>query len=154
MSWRTATPEDAAALRDLERAANVVGLAHVFGELPFPDQGVLERWHATLAEPGVSVRLVEGAALSAWDGAGRVRHLAVHPSRWGRGLGRAGASLAVAHIRASGRTPRLWVLEANHRARSLYAWLGWEPTGRTQPAEWPPYPTELELRLPDSRHGR
>jgi hypothetical protein len=39
------------------------------------------------------------------------------------------------------------------RARDLFEHLGWEPTGREQPAEWPPYPTELEYRLPEFAHG-
>ena len=64
----------------------------------------------------------------------------MHPDRWGTGLAREGVELAVAAIRAAGRTPVLWVLVANHRARGLYEHLGWEPTGREQPAEWPPYP--------------
>lgn len=153
MSWRAATLDDAVALRDLERRANLVGLGHVFGDLPFPDDGVLERWRSTLAEPRVTVMLTDGA-LCAWDEDGRLRHLAVDPSRWGAGLGRSGVALAVADIRARGRTPRLWVLEANHRARALYAHLGWAPTGLVRPAEWPPYPVEMELHLPDSPRGR
>jgi GNAT superfamily N-acetyltransferase len=146
MSWRTATLDDAVALRDLEREANVAGLAHVFPGLPFPDAGVLARWEATLAEPGVNVLLTE-AAFTCWDATGRLRHLAVHPDRWGTGLARQGVELAVAGIRSSGLVPVLWVLAANQQARGLYEHLGWEPTGREQPAEWPPYPTELELAL-------
>jgi GNAT superfamily N-acetyltransferase len=152
VTWRTATPDDGVALRDLEREANLVGLAHVFPGLPFPDDGVLERWEATLADPGVTV-LMTDAAFSCWDDAGRLRHLAVLPGRWGEGLARQGVELAVTAIRASGLTPTLWVLVANHRARGLYEHLGWEPTGREQPAEWPPYPTELELTLRESAHG-
>ena len=146
MTWRPATTSDAVALRDLERAANLVGLAHVFGDLPFPDEGVLVRWQETLADPSVSVRMTEGAFTS-WDDDGRLRHLAVHPDRWGTGLARAGVELAVAGIRAAGSTPSLWVLVENHRARGLYEHLGWRPTGRQQPAEWPPYPVEMELSL-------
>jgi GNAT superfamily N-acetyltransferase len=153
MTWRTATAADAVALRDLERAANLVGLAHVFGDLPFPDEGVLARWREALADPDVTV-LMTDTAFTSWDRAGRLRHLAVHPDHWGTGLARAGVELAVAGIRAHGRTPVLWVLDANHRARGLYDQLGWVPTGRRQQAEWPPYPTELELCLPESRHGR
>jgi GNAT superfamily N-acetyltransferase len=153
VTWRTATPDDAVALRDLEREANLVGLAHVFPGLPFPDEDVLTRWRATLAEPGVTVLMTDDAFTS-WDEAGRLRHLAVRPDRWGQGLAREGVELAVAAIRASGRTPTLWVLDANRRARAVYEHLGWEPTGRQRPAEWPPYPTELELGLPQSAHGR
>ena len=43
-TWRRATAEDAVALRDLERVASLTGLAHVFGELPYPDDDVLARW--------------------------------------------------------------------------------------------------------------
>jgi GNAT superfamily N-acetyltransferase len=147
VTWRTATLDDAVALRDLEREANLVGLSHVFGDLPFPDDGVLARWETTLADPSVTV-LMTDVAFTSWDDDGRLRHLAVHPDHWGEGLARRGVSLAVAAIRATGRTPRLWVLTANHRARGLYDHLGWEPTGREQQAEWPPYPVEIELSLP------
>jgi GNAT superfamily N-acetyltransferase len=140
-------------LRDLEREANLVGLAHVFPGLPFPDEGVLERWRSTLVEPGVTV-LMTDAAFTCWDDDGRLRHLAVHPDRWGTGLAREGVELAVSAIRAAGRVPVLWVLVANVRARALYEHLGWVETGRSQPAEWPPYPTEVEYRLPESAHER
>jgi len=121
----------------------------VFPGLSFPDEGVLERWRATLVEPGVTV-LLDDAAFTSWDTTGRLRHLAVHPDHWGTGLAREGVELAVARIRAAGRAPVLWVLVANHRARGLYEHLGWEPTGREQPAEWPPYPAEVEYRLRES----
>ena len=156
MTWRTATADDAVALRDLEREANLVGLAHVFPGLPFPDDGVLARWEATLTDPSVTTEVFDDprpVALSAYDASGRLRNLAVHPDRWGRGLATAGVERAVTAIRAAGRVPVLWVLVANHRARGLYEHLGWEPTGREQPAEWPPYPTELEYRLPEFAHG-
>lgn len=153
MSWRAATSRDAVALRDVERTANLVGLAHVFDGLPFPDESILDRWRTTLADPAVTV-LMTDAAFTSWDETGRLRHLAVLPERWGEGLGRAGVELAVAAIRAAGRTPTLWVLAANHRARGLYEHLGWQPTGRERVAEWPPYPPELELHLPQSAHGR
>ena len=144
--WRRATVEDAVALRDLERAASQAGLAHVFGDVPFPEDDVLARWEATLREPAVTVLMTE-VAFTSWDTAGRLRHLAVHPDHWGTGLARQGVELAVDGIRSAGLVPRLWVLAANHRARGLYDHLGWVPTGREQPAEWPPYPVELELAL-------
>jgi GNAT superfamily N-acetyltransferase len=156
VTWRTATPDDAVALRDLEREANLVGLAHVFPGLPFPDDGVLARWEATLTDPSVTTEVCvdpQPVALTSYDATGRLRHLAVHPDRWGSGLATAGIERAVATIRDAGRVPVLWVLVANDRARGLYEHLGWEPTGREQPAEWPPYPTELELCLPESAHG-
>jgi GNAT superfamily N-acetyltransferase len=159
MTWRRAGAADAAALRDIERAANVVGLAHVFpvDEFPFPDADVEARWRAVLADPEVVVELAEApdpVAFVAWDAAGRLRHLAVVPERWGTGLARTGVARAVAALRAGGLVPRLWVLDANERARLVYAHLGWTPTGRRQRSEWPPYPEELELELRGSGHGR
>lgn len=151
--WRHATPDDAAALRDVERAANLVALAHVFppGDFPFPDAEVLTRWRDVLATPEVTVEVVDGpaglVAFTSYD-ASSVRHLAVHPDAWGRGLGRAAVSRATLALAARGvGRPTLWVLRENHRARGLYGHLGWRPTGRTQPCPWPPYPLELELVL-------
>ena len=43
---------------------------------------------------------------------------------------------------------RLWVLEANARARRLYESCGWVPSGDTQELPWPPHPTEVEYRAP------
>ena len=149
---RTAGPDDADALTALERAASLAALGHVFppDEYPYPTVEVRARWVATLAEHGVTVRLLEDlllpgvlAAFVAFD-AERIRHLAVHPRRWGHGFARR----ILAEATAAMDEPRLWVLEANTRARGLYEHLGWVPTGRTQQAEWPPYPTEVELALP------
>lgn len=160
-AFREARAEDAAALRDLEREANLVGLAHVFAstEHPFPEEEVLERWRGVLADAAVTVRVVDGPG----RGAGldcfvahddtTLRHLAVHPRRWGTGLGRAGVELAAASIRAGGRRPRLWCLAANERALGLYTRLGWEPSGVQRPSEWAPHPVELELVLRGSGRG-
>jgi ribosomal protein S18 acetylase RimI-like enzyme len=157
--WRRASAADAVALRDLERAANLVGLAHVFPaeEFPFPDEAVLDRWRDTLAEPDVVVEVVDGPgrlqAFAAHDPT-TLRHLAVHPDDWGRGLARAGVDRAVAAMAASGGTEAwLWCLAANARALGLYRRLGWRPTGESQAASWPPYPVELRLSRPTVGHS-
>ena len=141
-SWRRADPADAPALRDLERSASSAGLAHVFGDLPYPDDDVLARWALVLADPEVVTEVVEDAdglvAFTAHDGTS-LRHLGVRPDAWGSGLGRQGVARAV----AAGST-RLWVLAENHRARRLYDALGWSPTGASRECPWPPYPVELE----------
>ena len=145
-TWRRATDEDAAALRDLERIASQTGLAHVFGDLPYPDDDVLARWALLLDDPGVAVEVVEDerglVALAAHDGT-TLRHLAVRPDHWSAGLGRE----AFRRAEAAGAR-RLWVLEANARARGLYESLGWRPTGVTQECPWAPYPTEVEYGAP------
>ncbi|PUA80589.1 GNAT family N-acetyltransferase [Nocardioides currus] len=147
--WRPATADEAGPLADLERDANLVGLAHVFGDLPFPYDAVLSRWVLLLDDPEVVVEVVAGeAGLLAYVAHDResLRHLAVHPDVWGRGLGRAGFDRAA----AAGAT-RLWVLDLNHRARGLYDAMGWTPSGVTQECPWPPHPVELEYRLLGSR---
>ena len=144
--WRRATADDVVALRDLERVASQRGLAHVFGDLPYPDDDVLARWVLLMDDRSVVVEVVEDAdgfvALVAHDGES-LRHLAVRPDHWGAGLGREGFRRAEA---AGAR--RLWVLELNTRARALYESLGWVPSGASQECPWPPFPTELEYAAP------
>ena len=90
--FREATVDDLTALLDLERAANLAGLGHVFPpeRYPFPDDDVLARWALVLDEPGVDV-LVRDAQdggidlFAAYDDRS-LRHLAVHPGQWGSGL--------------------------------------------------------------------
>lgn len=151
-AWRRATAADAVALLALERAASVIGLAHVFPEdrFPYPDSGVLARWQLVLADPDTVVDVLDGSegtldCVVAYDTGGTVRHLAVAPPLWGRGLGTRAIRHAESALGARGRHDlRLWCLEENARARRLYERLGWAATGATQPAPWPPYPTEME----------
>ena len=144
--WRRATAYDAVALRDLERISSSAGLSHVFGDLPYPDDDVLARWVLVLADPEVTVEVVEDddglVAFTAYD-PDSLRHLGVRPDHWGTGLGRVGVARAVA---AGARS--LWVLAENHRARGLYDSLGWAPTGETQECPWQPYPIELQYAAP------
>jgi RimJ/RimL family protein N-acetyltransferase len=151
--FREATTADLSALRDLEREANLVGLAHVFPpeQYPFPDDDVLARWALVLEEPGVRV-LVRDAddgsggrldLLAAYDDRS-LRHLAVHPDLWGTGL----ASTAIEEVLHAmdlrgTAVAELWCLEENRRARRLYEHLGWRPTDDRRPAPWPPHPVEM-----------
>ncbi|MDN5893624.1 MAG: GNAT family N-acetyltransferase [Nocardioides sp.] len=145
MSWRHAGADDALALMELERDANLVALSDIFTE-PFPEDDVLARWALVLADQGVRVDVVDDAdrlrAVAAYDGVS-LRHLFVHPASWGEGLGRQGIERAV---EAGGAGIRLWVLEANGRARWLYEHLGWRLTGQRQESVWAPHPVELEYR--------
>ncbi len=64
------------------------------------------------------------------DGSGDFARLYVHPSRWGSGIGRALYDAALDSLRALHVTEvRLWVLEANRRARDWYEREGWAVTG-------------------------
>ena len=81
-----------------------------------------------LAAPEVTVELVDAAGgpvcFVAYD-ATTLRHLAVHPDRWGTGLARLAVDRAVASVHAGGQRPRLWCLAANQQAMGCYLHLGW-----------------------------
>ena len=149
--FRDATVDDLTALRDLERSANLAALAHVFPpeRFPFPGDDVLARWALVLEEPGCDVIVADGpeggalVALAAYDDT-TLRHLAVHPDRWGRGIASAaiGAALQAMELHG-GSEASLWCLEENHRARRLYEHLGWRPTDDRDEAPWPPHPAEM-----------
>ena len=133
------------ALKDLEKTANLVALAHIFpaDRHPYPDDDVLNRWRDVLADP-VTTTLVGADALGltcfvAFD-AERLRHLAVRPDLWGSGLAE--------EVFEASTAPRLWCLEANHRARRFYARHGWQETGVSRTSEFSPFPVELEYRRP------
>jgi GNAT superfamily N-acetyltransferase len=152
--FRYATAEDVGPLADLERAANEVGLAHVFPaeRYPFPMDDVIARWALVLADPAVKVLVVDAdedsgdaglLAYAAYDDSS-LRHVAVRPDQWGHGLASTAIEAAVQAIKRRGATiASLWVLEENGRARRLYEYLGWRATEERRPAPWPPYPTEL-----------
>ena len=159
--FRTATPQDAPALRDLERAANLAGLGHVFppDRFPFPDDDVLARWALVLEEPGVVVLVRDGAGgqvdvLAAYDDRS-LRHLAVDPGLWGTGLATTAIDTVLRAIVRRGTTvAELWCLEENGRARRLYEHLGWRPTLDSRPAPWPPHPTEMRYTRRLDEPGR
>ncbi len=154
-----AGPCDARLLRDLERAANLVALAHVFppASHPFPAAAVERRWAAALREPAVDVWIARQDGPDQDTPLGFVAHddtwvhqLAVRPEVWGTGLGSALLAVAVEGVRTRGREPRLWCLRRNGRALGLYARRGWRPTGTERAAVWAPHPVEVELVLAGS----
>jgi GNAT superfamily N-acetyltransferase len=158
VTFRRAGPEDAVALRDLERAASLAALGHVFppDRYPYPSEDVLARWHLVLTDPDTMVDVVDGdpglACGVAYDVHAAVRQVAVSPARWGEGLGRLALERAVGALSGAGATEvRLWCLAENTRARAVYEHLGWRVTGAEQPAPWAPYPTEVEYLLAPPR---
>ena len=142
--FRRATGGDAVALRDLERAANLVALAHVFPPAthPYPDQLVLDRWHRVLTDLGTTTLVSDDddglTAFAAFD-EDTLLHLAVRPDHWGAGL--------AATLMAQVPSTRLWCLADNHRARRFYERLGWRTTGNEKPETFIPFPLLLEYEL-------
>jgi GNAT superfamily N-acetyltransferase len=61
---------------------------------------------------------------------GEILTMYVEPARWGTGVGRAlMAAARAALVEAGHSTARLWVLEANDRARRFYEQAGLSPDG-------------------------
>lgn len=151
---RPARPDDAEDLRDVERAANLVALAHIFPpeEFPYPSLDTLTRWRRLLGDPAVTIIVADRdgrpIGFAAYDQQW-LRHLGVHPDHWGSGLAEELCDHYLQALAAAGTTPaRLWVLAENHRARRFYERTGWRPGDRTSSAEFPPYPMELDYWRP------
>jgi GNAT superfamily N-acetyltransferase len=146
---RSAEPADAWRLLELERATNVVALAHIFppDRYPSPDADVLAHWRIMLDDPGVAVLIAEQEGRTvgyvAFDAAW-VRQLAVHPDRWGTGVAEGLMSAALMGIAAAGSArARLWVLADNTRARRFYERTGWFRGVEESTSPYPPYPVTL-----------
>lgn len=156
LPFRPASGDDLSALAGLERDASLAALGHIFPpeRFPFPFDDVLARWRLVLDDPATVVLAYDAttpgrlAAFVAYDDS-TLRHVAVHPDRWGEGLGRTAVEDAVRGIAARGcREASLWALVANERARRLYLALRWRETDETREAAWPPYPRESRWALP------
>lgn len=139
MELRRARPGDEGLLASVEQAANADALAHVF-DPPYPWSAVRDRWAAILDDARVtsSLVVVGGTAVGylAHD-ATTLRHLGVVARHRGTGL----ADQVLAAVPAT--VDRLWVLEANTRARRFYERHGWHADGRSRPCEFAPFPTEV-----------
>ena len=78
---------------------------------------------------------------------GWLRHLFVLPAEWGRGAAGALHDEAVELLRGHRAGARLWVLEANGRARRFYERRGWRDDGGRSRSQFPPHPVELRYSL-------
>ncbi|SEW34877.1 Ribosomal protein S18 acetylase RimI [Austwickia chelonae] len=163
---RLAQPEDAPQMMDLEAAVNVAALPHIFPpeQYPYPRDFVLERWTKELQDPTFRIwvaeatscgetpgtprekRIVAYCACCEKEGEAWLEHLGVATDLQGSGLAR----MLVDNARTAytGREVNLWVLEENRRARRFYEREGWNVTGITMPAIYPPYPTMVRYLAP------
>jgi GNAT superfamily N-acetyltransferase len=146
---RTAKPEEAEVLLEIQKASAVAGFGHVFppDKYPFPSEAVLDRWRKAFDDRAEVVMLAEldGAAVGfAAMRAEWLDALYVVPSCWGVGVGPRLHDHALTWIRDSGsKRCQLWVLEANPRARRFYEKRGWRLNGETRIVPFPPYPTDV-----------
>jgi GNAT superfamily N-acetyltransferase len=142
----TRTRPAAELLAEIQEAASLAGLAHIYppDRYPYPQEDVLERWRSStdtilLDETGAGFAAVGGQWLNG---------LYVRPEAWGTGLAARLHDRAVAALREAGiATARLWVLEHNLRARRFYERRGWQPDGTVREVEFPPYPLDVGYSL-------
>jgi GNAT superfamily N-acetyltransferase len=164
---RRVRPGEFVALFELEKAASLAGLGHVFPveEFAFPDEDVLAKYRLWFEDPDFKAVAVEQGrrliAHAAYDRE-QLRQLSVHPEHWGSGLAGTLVEAALDDMAASGtKRARLWVLTANARARRFYQRTGWVPTGKMSRSQFVPHPEMLEYVRhlsgrppPASRWGR
>jgi GNAT superfamily N-acetyltransferase len=142
---RPAEPDDVGALAAIHAAAVALAYAGIFPAAlppPQPDE-LVGRWATLFATPRSWLGVLEvDAAPAGMIGVrpspdadasvstGEVCGLHVHPSHWSHGFGRSLLERALLEAIVLEFGPlRLWVLEANVRARRLYVSTGWEPDG-------------------------
>jgi GNAT superfamily N-acetyltransferase len=136
----TSTPE---LLAEIQEAASVAGLAHVFGGAPFPRAEVLACWQASAELVFVEDEVGFVAVDPPWLDA-----LYVRPEAWGTGVAVRLHDRAVEALREAGvERARLWVLEGNVRARRFYERRGWVEDGTTREVPFPPNPIDLGYSL-------
>lgn len=150
---RPATAADAETFLAIQRAGSLAAFAHIFppDRHPFPDESVRARWRSFLAGPEGDALLVEtdrGAVGMVAFSAGWLNALYVLPDAWEGGVGSRLHEEAVAALRATGPEARLWVLEANDRARRFYEHRGWRLDGRERIVPFPPHPLDVGYTLP------
>jgi len=146
---RDGVAADAALAAAIQERASVAGLAHVFqpARYPYPSAEILERWTALLGSGEHRVLVAErdgepvgvAAVRRGWlDG------LYVVPESWGTGVAGELHDAGLEHLRSLGDAEcRLWVLEANTRARRFYERRGWVRDGTTRVVPYPPSPLDV-----------
>jgi RimJ/RimL family protein N-acetyltransferase len=125
----------------LQRSASLAGLKHVYGEEPFPDAEVRERWRTFPGTVLLVERDGEPVGVAGIEGAWLLGFYVLE-DWWGTGvadeLHEAAVELGV---------KRLWCLEENHRARRFYERHGWRLNGETRVVEYPPNPLDVGYSL-------
>ncbi len=112
----------------------------------YPDDAILERWRTVEGRVFVAERAGRAVGLAAAH-AGWLNGLYVLPEEWGSGVALALHAAAVAELAREHATAKLWVLEANGRARRFYERHGWRENGEKRVVPFPPRPLDVGYSL-------
>jgi GNAT superfamily N-acetyltransferase len=146
---RRARAGDAESAFQVQRAASLAALAHIYPpeRYPFPDEAIRERWKEAISDTNGDVIVAHradrvvgvAAAKQGWlDG------LYVVPEEWGTGVAGLLHDEAMRSLAQAGATDaRLWVLEGNARARRFYERRGWRLDGSERVVPFPPHPLDV-----------
>jgi GNAT superfamily N-acetyltransferase len=134
VSIRRAGPDDGDSLFAIHRESVLAAYAGVFppDRYRFPEEEMRAHWQQALTEPDRVYLVAERSGRPvgfAGISPGWLRNLFVVPGEWGKGVGGVLHDSAVGLLRADGAAVRLWVLEANERARSFYERRGGRTAG-------------------------
>lgn len=145
---RTASPDEAEVLLEIQKASAVAGFGHVFppDRYPFPSDAVLGRWQSTLDDPAEVVVLAEldGPAVGvAAMRAGGSTLFTWFPRVGVQASARGSMTTRSRGYVTSAASAHLWVLEQNMRARRFYEKRGWRLNGETRIVPFPPHPTDV-----------
>jgi RimJ/RimL family protein N-acetyltransferase len=148
------SPDDVAAVLDLQEPSSAVGLANVFpqDEYPFPRDQVRQRWLRELDDPDVACHVVllgsavVGFAATRLD---ELLHFGIALEHWGSGLASQAHDAVLGELARRGvRRAWCWVHTDNHRARRFYEKHGWQPTETRMPSPFAPYPEMTRYERP------
>src|SRR4051812_24202487 len=155
---RRSEPDEVDVLAALHLRTAIAGYGHIFPpEAPPPTLAeVTDQWRRIFAD-GAAVFVVQaddgtltGEVAAAADvPTGQLARLYVDIDHWGKGIGARLHDAAVDHLRSSGcASARLWVLEANDRARRFYERRGWRPDGTRKSTYEPAGIDDVGYELP------
>jgi GNAT superfamily N-acetyltransferase len=149
MEIRSGTSADKPTLVELQRQASLAGYRHIFppNEFPYPLGSTRDRWTQLLRDGSADVFVAEmdgevaGVTVVAGD---EIESLFVAPEWWRHHVGTELLEHACCRIADLGHTvARLYVMEANMRARSFYESAGWSIDGRSHVSPFLPHPVLL-----------
>jgi putative acetyltransferase len=126
---RPAAVCDLDAIVAVNRAAATEAYRPIFGDAPYPEEGVRRRYARLLGDPEATMLLAERASEPVGYAAARpgwLEALYVVPAAWGSGVAQALYDAAAA---VAGPNATLWVLRDNVRGRRFWERRGWQPTG-------------------------
>jgi len=140
---RTSGRDEAETHFQVQRAASLAGLAHIYppDEHPYPDDVIRAQWREKQGAVLVAERdgRVVGVVVvhACW-----LTNLYVLPEWWGSGVAGELHDAALAAMPDCAEV-KLWVLEENRRARRFYEKHGWRPNGEARVVEFPPHPLDV-----------